>query len=128
MHSFREIIETISIFDGYNILLVTFIKECRQIQGFISRSEEPEIAYMIKDRLRDRSRVVPGCSTFTGIMQLIDELREYFGQKYTPPVYKDSFLRLRQRKDEGTLDYVSRTRDLHDQTLEAAIDQKAIDH
>jgi len=49
---------TISIFDGYNIPLVIFIKQCRQIQRFISRSEEPEVAHMKKDRLRGRTRAV----------------------------------------------------------------------
>jgi len=101
--------------------LVTFIKECRQSQGLISRSEEPEVAHMIKGRLRGRARAVPGSGKSTGITQLIDKLKEYFGQKYTLPECENSFLR-KQKKREDTLDYVNKTRNLHDQTLEAAID------
>jgi len=79
---------------------------------------------MIKDRLRGRARAVLGRGTSTGITQLIDELKEYFGQRYTLPGCEDYLLRLTQRKGEDTLDYVTKTRDLHDQILEAAIDQK----
>jgi len=40
---------------------------------------------MIKDRLGGHALAVPSCCTSIGITQLIDELQEYFGQKYTLP-------------------------------------------
>ncbi|EZA57386.1 hypothetical protein X777_02649 [Ooceraea biroi] len=110
---FREILETVPHFDGYNVTVTQFTRACRRAKETVPASSERSLTRMLVNKLRGRAySAVEGVPCDT-IAQLADLLNRVFGEKKTVRQYHGDLSYTYWKTNEHIFDYIDRVKDLH---------------
>lgn len=110
--TFREALETVPYFDGYNMSVSSFARACRRAQEVMPASSERNLTRLLINRLRGRAQAAVEDEPCGNITQLIDLLTNAFGSQKTINQYRGELSIIHIRKGEHILDYISRVKDL----------------
>jgi hypothetical protein len=110
--SFRKTLETVPIYDGYNLTVSQFAQACRRAKEIISPSSERNLARLLCNKLRGRALVAVEDEEFNNVTQLIDLLTTAFGTQKTIDQYKGELSSIYLKRNEHILDFINRVKDL----------------
>ncbi|KAH0944387.1 hypothetical protein HN011_012507, partial [Eciton burchellii] len=119
----RDILTPVPIFDGYNISLSQFIRECREVQITVSPDEEANVLILLRGKLRGSALQALQGRLFARIKQLIDLqtincLQTSFGVSRNSCVRYAELIKLSLGKRENIAAYIERTQ-TYDNIIEA---------
>ena len=117
--SFREVLDTIPTFNGYNMPVTQFARACRRARDLFPVQSERNLTRMICNKLRDRAAAAvedEPCSTIT---QLVDLLNGAFGSFKTLDQYRGELSMVFLKPQEHILDYISRVKDLRSAIIDS---------
>ena len=117
--TFREVLDTIPSFNGYNMPIARFARACRHARDLFPAHSERNLTRLICNKLRDRAAAAvedEPCSTIT---QLIDLLNEAFGTFKTVDQYRGELSMIFLRPQEHMIDYISRVKDLRSAIIDS---------
>jgi len=115
----RDILTPVPEFDGYNIPLSQFIRECREVETAVSPDEEANVLLLLRGKLRGRARQALQGRHFASIKQLIYRLQTSFGVSRNSFVWYAELEKLSQGRRESIAAYIERAQDLYDNIIEA---------
>ena len=110
--SFREVLDTIPTFNGYNMPVTQFARACRRARDLFPAHAERNLTRMICNKLRDRAAAAVEDEPCSSITQLIDLLNGAFGVLKNVDQYRGELSMIFLRPNEHILDYISRVKDL----------------
>lgn len=117
--TFREALETVPTFDGYNMTVSSFARACRRAREVLPASSERDLTRVLINRLRGRAQVAVEDEPCNTITQLIDLLTSAFGSQKTTNQYQGELSIIHIRKGEHILDYISRVKDLRSAIIDS---------
>lgn len=116
--SFRDAIDSVPFFNGYNIPLAQFTRACRRAREIIPPSAEANLTKLLVSKLYHRAYYAvedEPCSTVT---ELVDLLTGAFGSPKTLDQYRGELSTIYLTPNEHVLDYISRVKDLRTNILD----------
>lgn len=131
--SFRDALETVPHFDGYNMSTSAFGRACRHARDTLPPSAERNLTRLLFNRLRGRARSAVEEDTCTTVTQLIDQLTSAFGALKTIDQYRGELSTIYMKRGEHVLDYIDRVKDLKSAIIDterrenARIDNRMLD-
>jgi hypothetical protein len=117
--SFREALETVPYFDGYNLTVSQFARACRRAKEIIPPSSERNLTRLLCNKLRGRALVAVEDEACFTVTQLIDLLTTAFGARKTIDQYKGELSTIYLKSGEHILDFISRVKDLRSSIIDA---------
>lgn len=117
--SFREVTESIPMFDGYNISLMQFARACKRAREIMPPSSEYDLTRVLINKLRGRAYYAVEDEPCTSITQLLNLLNGAFGASRTIDQYRGELSACYLKPGEHMLDYVSRIKELRTLILDA---------
>lgn len=117
--TFREALETVPYFDGYNMSISAFARACRRAREVMPVSSEGNLTRLLINRLRGRAQAAVEDEPCDNITQFIDLLTSAFGSQKTINQYRGELSIIHIRKGEHILDYVSRVKDLRSAIIDS---------
>jgi hypothetical protein len=75
----RDILTPVPQFDGFNIPLSQFIRECCKVETAVTPNEEANVLILLRSKLRGRARQALQDRHFATIKQFIERLQTSFG-------------------------------------------------
>lgn len=117
--SFREILEGVPRFDGYNIPLTQFARACRRARESAPANHEKYLTRLLINRLSDRAYAAVEDEPCETVMQLIDLLNNAFGASHSIDQYRGELSKAYMRANEHILDFISRVKELRSAILDA---------
>ena len=117
--SFREVLETIPTFNGYNMPVAQFARACRRARDLFPAQSERNLTKMICNKLRDRAAAAVEDEPCSSITQLIDLLNGAFGSLKTVDQYRGELSMIFLKPSEHVLDYISRVKDLRSAIIDS---------
>lgn len=116
--SFREALETIPSFDGYNMPVAQFARACRRARELFPAQSERSLTKLICNKLRNRAAAAVEDEPCSSITQLIDLLNGAFGSLKTVDQYRGELSMMYIKPNEHILDYISRAKDLRSSIID----------
>lgn len=116
--SFREALETVPIFDGYNMSVSQFARACRRAKDIVPPSSERNLTRLLCNKLRGRALVAVEDEPCHNVTHLIDLLTTAFGPQKTIEQYRGELSTIYLGPREHILDYISRVKDLRSSILD----------
>lgn len=117
--TFREALETVPYYDGYNMSVSSFSRACRRAREIMPPSSEKNLTRLLINRLRGRAQAAVEDEPCDTIIQLVDLLTSAFGSQKTINQYRGELSIIHIKKGEHILDYVSRVKDLRSAIIDA---------
>jgi len=104
------------IFDGFNIPLSQFIRECREVESAVMPHEEANVLILFRGKLSGRARQG---RHFATIKQFIERLQTSFGVPRNSHVWYTELENLSLGRRESIAAYIERAQVLYDNVIEA---------
>lgn len=117
--TFREALETVPYFDGYNMSVSSFARACRRAREVMPASSERNLTRLLTNRLRGRAQAAVEDEPCDNIIQLIDLLTSAFGSQKTINQYRGELSIIYIKRGEHILDYISRVKDLRSAIIDS---------
>ncbi|XP_014476749.1 PREDICTED: uncharacterized protein LOC106745560, partial [Dinoponera quadriceps] len=117
--SFREALETVPNFDGYNIPLTQFAPACRRARDIIHPTSEGNLTHLLVNKLRGRAYYAVEDEPCRTVTEFLDLLNRAFGSHKTIDQYRGELSTIFLRPREHILDYITRVKDLRTSILDA---------
>lgn len=116
--SFKEAIETVPRFDGYNMPLAQFARACRRALETVPPFSERNLTRLLMNKLDGRAYYAVEDEPCDTITQLLDLLSGAFGAPKTIDQYRGELSTVYMRPFEHMLDYIIRVKDLRSSILD----------
>ncbi|KYN17325.1 hypothetical protein ALC57_10390 [Trachymyrmex cornetzi] len=116
--SFREAMESVPYFDGYNIPLARFTRACRRAREIIPPTAERNLTKLLVNKLGNRAYYAVEDEPCETVSDLIDLLTGAFGSPKTLDQYRGELSTIFLKPGEHVLDYISRVKDLRTAILD----------
>lgn len=117
--SFREALESIPTFNGYNMPIAQFARACRRARDLFPAQAERNLVRLICNKLRDRASAAVEDEPCQTITQMIDLLNGAFGSLRTADQYRGDLSTIYLKPGEHIIDYISRTKDIRSAVIES---------
>jgi len=115
----RDILTPGPQFDGFNIPLSQFIRECREVETAVTPNEEENVLILLRGKLSGRARQALQGRHFATIKQFIERLQTSFGVSRNSHVWYTELENLSLRRRESIAAYIERAQVLYDNVIEA---------
>ncbi|CAK9809081.1 hypothetical protein ANTQUA_LOCUS5872 [Anthophora quadrimaculata] len=111
-YSLREAVETVPTFDGNNISVFQFIRDCKRARDLIAPNAEGTLVRLIINRLKGRAYLAIEDEPCGNVQDLCDVMRLTFGPQKNVDQYRGALASTFQLSDEHIIDFISRVEDL----------------
>lgn len=116
--TFREALDPVPNFDGYNLSLPHFIRACRQARDTVPIAAERSLTRLLISKLRGRARYAVEDEQCDSIVQLTDILTRAFAIPKTLDQHRGELSTIFLQRREHMLDYILRVKDLRTAILD----------
>lgn len=121
----RDALDSVEKFDGGNMSVLSFVRNCRRASKVIPTHLEPSFAKLLRTRLFGRALLAfDDESHFDSVAEFTDRVREIFGENHSVNYYRGELANSVKTKKEHIVDYISRIKDLRTAILEGEIKKR----
>ena len=100
-----EVVKIIPEFNGRNISVNQFIRECRDAEHFINPNDRKFFVKLVKSRVTGDAQAYLQFKTFSNLEQLLEELKRTFTSAQNLPQLQTELSRLVQKPTEKVSEY-----------------------
>ena len=108
----NEIARILPEFDGKNISITEFIRECREAEEFIDPNDKNSFLKIVKSRVIGEARNYLQFKTFNNLEQLLSEIKRAFTPTKNMPQLQIELARVKQGPQEKVAKYGLRVTDI----------------
>lgn len=116
----RQALEFIPTFDGYNISVFQFIRECKRAKEVVPSHAEGILTKLIQNKLRGRAYFAVEDTECHSIADLTKRLRDVLSPYKTVEHYRGELASIQQFANEHIIDFISRVKDLRTAIIDVA--------
>lgn len=116
--TFREALETVPVYDGYNMTVSQFARACNRAKEIIPPSSERNLVRLLCNKLKGRALVAVEDEPCHNVEQLIDLLTIAFGSRKNLDQYRGELSNIYMRPNEHIMDYIRKVKDLRSNIVE----------
>lgn len=117
--TYREALDTVPQFDGYNVTVSSFARACRRAREIIPPGSERNLTRLLITKLRGRALAAVEDEPCDSVIQLIDTLNNAFGALKTIDQLRGELSTIHLRRNEHILDFIGRVKDLRSSITDA---------
>lgn len=119
---FKDALESVPIFNGYNVPVLRFVRACKRARDMFRPHQELGLTQLLRNKLKGHAATALEDYNFQNVHQFGERLKTLFGAAKTLNEFRGELGNISKNKNEHIIDYISRTKDLHTAILEAEID------
>lgn len=123
---FKDALESVPIFNGYNIPVLRFIRSCKRARDMFTPNLESNLTQLLRNKLKGHAATALEDYTFDNVSDFADRLKILFGSAKTLNEFRGELGNITKLKSEHIIDYISRIKDLHMAIKEAELDNHGL--
>lgn len=119
---FKDALESVPTFNGYNIPVLRFIRSCKRARDMFSPHLESSLTQLLRNKLKGHAATALEDYVFDNVTDFADRLKTLFGAAKTLNEFRGELGNISKNPSEHIIDYISRVKDLHTAIREAEVD------
>lgn len=110
---YKDALESVPTFTGYNIPVLRFIRACQKVRNLFDSNHEQNLLLLLKNKLRGNAQTALEDDNSNSIKEFIDQLKLLFGSSKSVNEYRGELGSTIKQPTENAIQYISRVKDLH---------------
>ena len=127
LSALKLIVDLIPTFDGFNISVQSFSRECRFAEGRVSPSLRPFLVKLLKTKIKGEAELYTRNMHFENLDDLLNNLDKIFGAHKTLFQIQSELANMKQNLGESVLSYGARAMELFSKMVELTQKQSPAD-